>query len=260
MKPRVLQLFAAGVNCDRELRHAWERAGASVEEVHVRALVERPARIRACEVLALPGGFSYGDDLGAGTILAAEVERFLAGELRALHERGGSIFGVCNGFQALVKCGLLPGVPGLRASLTWNRSHRFECRWVRLRVERGLSHLLPEGFLLAAASAHAEGRFVLGKPAADLARLEADGLIAFRYADAAGRPTAEFPACPNGSDGAVAGLVSASGRILGLMPHPERNLGPGSLPDRGAGAWGAGGEGIDFFRALLAPYLTASLA
>ncbi|MBL7009228.1 MAG: phosphoribosylformylglycinamidine synthase subunit PurQ, partial [Planctomycetes bacterium] len=154
--------------------------------------------------------------------------------------------------------GLLPGLEGVRASLTWNRTHRFECRWVRLRVEAGLGHVLPAGSILPAAAAHAEGRLVLGSPARDLALLEQAGLVAFRYADAAGAATSEYPACPNGSEGAIAGLVDASGRILGLMPHPERNLGPGSLPDRGAGAWGDGSEGIAFFRGMLAPYLAAS--
>ncbi|RMH03939.1 MAG: phosphoribosylformylglycinamidine synthase subunit PurQ [Planctomycetota bacterium] len=250
--PRVLQLFAAGVNCDRELAHAFTRAGAEVVQVHVRELIRRPQLLRDCRLFALPGGFTYGDDLGAGAILGAEVRAFLAEELAAHHDRGGTIFGVCNGFQVLVRCGLLPGLEGVRASLTWNRTHRFECRWVRLRVEPGLGHVLPAGSILPAAAAHAEGRLVLGDPERDLPRLEAAGLVALRYADAAGRPTREWPACPNGSDGAIAGLVSASGRILGLMPHPERNLGPESLPDRGAGAWGDGGEGIAFFRGLLA--------
>ncbi len=260
MKPRVLQLFAAGVNCDRELSFAFEQAGASLEQIHIRELMRKPERIRECDLFSVPGGFTYGDDLGAGTILGTEIECFLGEELRAHHDRGGAVFGVCNGFQALVKCGLLPGLEGIRASLTWNQTHRFECRWVRLRVEAGLAGVLPEGSLLPAAAAHAEGRLVLGSPAEDLARLEQEGLIAFRYADAAGDTTAAFPACPNGSDGSIAGLVSASGRVIGLMPHPERNLGPGTLPDRGAGAWGDGSEGLAFFRGMLAPYLEGSPA
>jgi phosphoribosylformylglycinamidine synthase I len=260
MNARVLQLFAAGVNCDRELGFAFERAGATVESIHIRQLMEQPERIRECDLFSVPGGFTYGDDLGAGTILATEIERFLGEELRAHHDRGGSVFGVCNGFQALVKCGLLPGLEGVRCSLTWNHTHRFECRWVRMRVEEGLGHVLPAGSVLPAAAAHAEGRLVLGDPAADLAHLTESGLVAFRYVDAAGEVTQDFPACPNGSDGAIAGLVSASGRIVGLMPHPERNLGPGSLPDRGAGAWGDGSEGLAFFRGLLAPYLSGSPA
>lgn len=253
MKPRVLLLRAAGVNCDRELAFAFERAGAQVAELHVRELAARPAAVLACDVFAIPGGFTYGDDLGAGRILALELERYLGDALRQMHERGGTIFGVCNGFQTLVKARLLPDFPDMRATLTWNASGRFECRWVRLRVERGLAGRLAEGRILPCPTAHAEGRLVLGDPVRDLARLEAGGRVAFRYADAAGRPTAEYPDCPNGSTDGIAGLVSASGRILGLMPHPERNLSPAHLPDGGAGAWGRGGEGIEFYRALLQP-------
>ncbi len=260
MKARVLQLFAAGVNCDRELGFAFEQAGAAVEQIHIRELMRQPERIRDCDLFSVPGGFTYGDDLGAGTILGAEIEAFLGEELRAHHERGGSVFGVCNGFQALVKCGLLPGLEGVRCSLTWNRSHRFECRWVRMQVGASIGHLLPAGSVLPAAAAHAEGRLVLGDPERDLPRLEQAGLIAFRYLDPVGEVTQDFPACPNGSDGAIAGLASSSGRIVGLMPHPERNLGPASLPDRGAGAWGDGTEGVRFFRGLLAPYLAGSPA
>ncbi len=252
--PRVLQLFAAGVNCDRELAFAWSEAGATVEQVHIRKLIQMPEKLRECDVFSIPGGFTYGDDLGAGKILAMEVERFLGDELLALHDRGGSIFGTCNGFQILVKAGLLPGVDGVEASLTWNRTHRFECRWTRLRVEKGASKHLPEGSILPAPSAHAEGRLVLANPSEALVTLQEAGCIAFTYADDSGSPTTEYPACPNGSLEAIAGLSSPSGRILGLMPHPERNLSPLHLPDRGAGEWGTGGEGLDFFRAFLAPY------
>ena len=126
MKPRVIQLFASGINCDRELRFAFEKAGASVEEMHIRVLMNNPKLLKECDVFAIPGGFTYGDDLGAGRILALEVEKFLHSELISLHNRGGSIFGVCNGFQVLVKSQLLPQVEGVELSLTWNTSHKFE--------------------------------------------------------------------------------------------------------------------------------------
>lgn len=257
MKPRVLQLFTSGINCDRELRFAFEKAGAEVTEIHISELIQRPERIQDCEVFAIPGGFTYGDDLGAGRVLALEVERYLKDELHAHHERGGSIFGVCNGFQALVKAGLLPGVEGVQASLTWNASHRFECRWSRLLVEAPMAHILPQGSILAAVSAHAEGQIVLAEGETDVARLSEAGAIAVRYCDAEGNPTEAWPDCPSGSKGAIAGLISSSGRILGLMPHPERNLSALHLPDRGRGAWGDGSEGIAFFRGLLAPYLAS---
>lgn len=257
MKPRVLSLRAAGVNCNRELAFAFREAGAEVAERHIRELAERPSLLAECDLFAIPGGFTYGDDLGAGRILALEVERFLGDALREHHDRGGTVLGVCNGFQVLVKAGLLPDLPGVQASLTWNATHRFECRWVRLCAEEGIAGLMPPGTLLHAPVAHAEGRFVLEDPHG-VEKLAAAGRIAFRYADAAGRPAPGYPDCPNGSAGAIAGLVSESGRILGLMPHPERNLSPAHLPDRGAGAWGRGGEGIAFLRALLRPYLAAA--
>jgi len=260
MKPRVLQLFASGVNCDRELRFAFEQAGAQVVEHHISTLMAQPQLLQECDLFAIPGGFTYGDDLGAGRVLALEVERFLSAELHALHERGGTLFGVCNGFQVLVKAGLLPQVAGARLSLTWNASHRFECRWSRLLVEEALGHVLPVGSILPAVSAHAEGQLVLAEGSQDVARLEQAGVIALRYADRSGMANPDFPHCPSGTIDAIAGLVSRSGRILGLMPHPERNLSPRHLPDRGQGAWGDGSEGLAFFRGLLATAKTPALA
>lgn len=255
MKPRVLQLFTSGVNCDRELRFAFESAGATVTEKHITELIEDPSTIEGFDVFAIPGGFTYGDDLGAGRVLALEVERYLAPALKAHHERGGSIFGVCNGFQVLVKAGLLPDVAGVETSLTWNASHKFECRWSRMVVEEPMGHILPVGSILPAVTAHAEGQIVLAEKDIDVQRLTEAGVVALRYCDATGAPTEQWPDCPSGSRGAIAGLISKSGRILGLMPHPERNLSKLHLPDRGAGAWGDGSEGIAFFKGLLAPYL-----
>ncbi|MFT7516876.1 MAG: phosphoribosylformylglycinamidine synthase I [Myxococcota bacterium] len=255
MKPKVLQLFASGINCDRELRYAFELAGADVTEIHIRELIQKPEVIREFDVFAIPGGFTYGDDLGAGRVLGLEVEKFLSTELLALHERGGSIFGVCNGFQVLVKAGLLPQVEGVEVSLTWNTSHRFEARWSRMIVDDAMSHILPSGSVLPAPSAHAEGQIVLAGGAKDVAALEAANAIALRYCNRAGEISEEWPDCPSGSIGAIAGMISSSGRIIGMMPHPERNLSVLHTPDRGNGAWGDGSEGLAFFRGLLAPYL-----
>ena len=244
------------MNCDRELRHAFELAGAQVSDVHIRSLAETPSLLRECDMFAIPGGFTYGDDLGAGRILSLELHKFLGDALFEHREKDGSVFGVCNGFQVLVKAGLLPGLDGVQASLTWNQSHRFECRWTRLIPSPAVRHLIPGGEFLPAPAAHAEGRLVLGNAEADIAALEESDCIALRYADANGNPTTEYPDCPNGSTEAIAGLLSPCGRVLGLMPHPERNLSTEHLPDRGAGKWGHGGEGVDFFKGLLAPYAT----
>ncbi|MCH2101655.1 MAG: phosphoribosylformylglycinamidine synthase subunit PurQ [Planctomycetes bacterium] len=253
MKPRVLQLFAAGVNCDRELEHAFKLAGADVRPMHVHALTENPALVKECDLFAIPGGFTYGDDLGAGRILALEVATHLKDALLELHEAGGTLFGVCNGFQVLVKTGLLPGIDNAQVSLTWNDTHRFECRWSRLLADPSLDAILPTGTILPAGSAHAEGKLVCDSPET-LTRLEAKGCIALRYADENGHATRDYPHCPNGSDGAIAGLISPSGRILGLMPHPERCLSPENLPDRGKANWGDGLAALDFFCGMLAPY------
>ncbi len=251
-RPRVLQLFAPGINCDRELRYAFERAGAAVEELHVSELSAAPERILDFDLFAVPGGFSYGDDLGAGRVLALQIERRLGGALRELHARGGVLFGVCNGFQALLKAGFLPGVEGLPPlSLTWNASHRFECRWSRLRAEAPLGEPWPEGTVVTAVSAHAEGRIVLPDDERDAATLMEAGVVAFRYCDEEGRPRTDFPHCPSGSAGGIAGLVAPCGRILGLMPHPERNLSRLHLPDRGDGPWGGAGVAESFCAGLL---------
>lgn len=255
MKARVLQLFASGINCDRELRWAFEQAGATVREIHVRELAQKPELVRECDLFAIPGGFSYGDDLGAGKVLALELSKYLGDALAQHHERGGGIVGICNGFQALLKSGLLPGVEGLPPlSLTWNTSHHFECRWSRMVVEEPLGRILPPGSILPGVSAHAEGRIVLPRDDEDARTLLAAGVVALRYCDESGAVRQDFPHCPSGSAGAIAGLISPSGRILGLMPHPERSLSRLHLPDRGAGAWGDGRAVPAFFRGLLAPY------
>src|SRR4051812_21222761 len=131
--PRAIVLRAPGTNCDEETAFAWERAGASVETWHVGRIIEAPHSFDDFQILTLPGGFSYGDDLGAGRILATRLGTVLGDSLRRFHDRGGLIVGICNGFQVLVKAGLLPGNPGLGPStLTFNDSGHFESRWIRL--------------------------------------------------------------------------------------------------------------------------------
>jgi phosphoribosylformylglycinamidine synthase len=222
-----LVLRTAGTNCDLETEAAFELAGAAAERVHILRLREAPERLREADILALPGGFSYGDDLGAGRILGTELTRFLLDEVRALVERGGLVIGICNGFQVLVRAGLLPGgvgeagtTPAQTATLALNRQGCFECRWIHVRVDSGRSPWLTEGAQLALPIAHAEGRFVA--PEAELDRLEAAGQLVLRYTRADGSAPEAFPDNPNGSQRHVAGACDPTGRILGLMPHPER--------------------------------------
>lgn len=246
-RPRALVLRAAGSNCDLETAHALERAGAEAARVHVNRLLERDPRraLEDVDLLAIPGGFTYGDDLGAGRILGGILARRLAESVRRLVERGGLVIGICNGFQVLVKAGLLPA--GAPATLARNASGRFEARWTRLEVCTDRSPWLRAGDVLDLPVAHGEGRLVLGGevPAEQRALRylrPTDG--APGVAGSAGvRPT-PYPFNPAGSEDDLAGLIDETGRILGLMPHPERNVEPWHRPGwtrrTGAGASGPG--------------------
>lgn len=250
-RPRALVLRAAGSNCDLETAYAFELAGAEAHRVHINRLLEtRGDPLEGIDLLAVPGGFTYGDDLGAGRILGLRLERHLRDAVRRLVDRGGLVIGICNGFQALVRAGLLPGA-GVQATLAGNASGRFEARWVRLRVETDRSPWLRKGDVWDVPTAHGEGRLVLADPGA-LDALETRGQVALRYVEpldgapgvegTAGGSPARYPANPSGSTGDVAGLIDETGRILGLMPHPERNTElwhrPGWTRRRGQGASG----------------------
>jgi phosphoribosylformylglycinamidine synthase len=247
-RPRAIVLRAPGTNCDEETAAAWEQAGARAETWHVGRLLETPAALDGFPILTIPGGFSYGDDLGAGRIFAARLGRGLGDALRRFHDRGGLILGVCNGFQVLVRAGLLPGGPApCAATLTHNDSGRFEARWVRLAPTPGCSCFLTDSEPIELPVAHGEGQFLLADGSA-LAVLEERGQVVLRYVDPSGRPTQTYPANPNGSLGAVAGLCDPSGRILGLMPHPERHIDPLHHPRWTRRGLAREGDGLRIFR------------
>lgn len=218
----VLVLRCAGINCDEEVIHCWRMVGASPTLVHINELARRPDMIDDYAIVTIPGGFSYGDDIAAGQILAQRIMHESAGALRRLVERGGGILGICNGFQALVKTGLLPGGGHSRelVTVTYNDSARFEARWVKLEVCTDKCPFLTAGTTLEMPVEHAEGKVVTAG-AAVTSQLEAEGLIAVRYVGADGSHDA-YPANPNGSDAGIAGLCDATGRVFGLMPHPDR--------------------------------------
>jgi phosphoribosylformylglycinamidine synthase I len=223
-RPRAIVLRAPGTNCDEETAAAWERAGAVAEIWHVGRLVESPESLDAFQILTLPGGFSYGDDLGAGRILATRLGTVLDESLRRFHDRGGLVLGICNGFQVLVRAGLLPTTaPAGRATLARNDSGRFEARWVRLATRPGRCPFISADSAptIELPVAHGEGRFVLGS-SETLGELERAGQLVLKYADRDGRPTEAYPDNPNGSPAAIAGVCDPTGRIFGLMPHPER--------------------------------------
>ena len=247
-KPRVLVLRAPGTNCDEEAAHAWNLAGAEAETWHFGRVVENPEGLDAFQVLTLPGGFSYGDDLGAGRILATRLGTVLGDALRRFLDRGGLVLGICNGFQVLVKAGLLPGRPDSGpATLTFNESGHFESRWARLVPTPGLCPFLTDAEPIELPVAHGEGKVVQADPGA-LAGLEAAGQVVLRYADAEGRPTDAYPANPNGSPGAVAGLCDPTGRVFGLMPHPERFVDPLHHPRWTRKGLDAPADGLGIFR------------
>ncbi|MGO8690869.1 MAG: phosphoribosylformylglycinamidine synthase I [Thermoguttaceae bacterium] len=248
--PHVLILRAPGTNCDKESAFAFQKAGAKTETLHVNRLLEEPRLIERFQILCLPGGFSYGDDVAAGRILANQIEHHLADAMARFKADGKLILGICNGFQVMIKSGiLLPSEPGKGppATLTLNDSGRYEDRWVRLRVEgqkcvffRGIESMyLPV--------AHGEGKFIT-RDAAVLDELDAAGQLVLRYVSQrnGGGPVA-FPDNPNGSLGHVAGLCDASGRVLGLMPHPERHIDPTQHPRWTRGEAAAVGDGLQVF-------------
>jgi phosphoribosylformylglycinamidine synthase len=173
-------------------------------------------------ILTIPGGFSYGDDLGAGRILATRLGHTLGDALRRFHDRGGLILGICNGFQVLVRCGLLPDGPvSAAATLAHNDSGRFEARWIKLVPNPGLSPFVSFSEPIELPVAHGEGKFLMADPRA-VESLDAAGQVVLKYADAENLPTQAYPANPNGSARAAAGVCDPTGRIFGLMPHPER--------------------------------------
>jgi phosphoribosylformylglycinamidine synthase I len=236
---RVVVLRAAGTNCDAETKLALEASGLRAEVIHVGLLDSKPT----FDALVIPGGFSYGDHVRAGSVLARKAERTLL----TYAEAGRPILGICNGFQVLVEAGLLPGwergVP--QAALGTNDSARYECRWVYLRHEKNrciFTAGLGEGRVLHLPVAHSEGKFML-RGRSDFERLAGKGQLVFRYCDERGRPAGgKYPLNPNGSQFDVAGITDPTGTIFGLMPHPERAYWGWQLPEwtRERREWGDG--------------------
>ncbi len=227
---RVMVLRSAGTNCDAETAWAFTLAGAKVESVHVNRLVEAPQLLSEIAILAIPGGFSYGDDISAGRILAQRIASDLIGPLKRFVERGGLVAGICNGFQVLVKTDLLPGkVDGFHghpATLAHNAGGRFQCRWIDVDEDPASRCVWTKGLgRFSLPIAHGEGRFVTASPAV-LDGLHRNGQVALRYA--AGAMAAALPpgllGNPNGSTDAIAGVCDTTGRVFGLMPHPERHV------------------------------------
>ena len=253
MKPSVLILRTAGTNCDEETAYAFELAGATCQRVHINRLLDDPSVMDQFQILAVPGGFSYGDDIAAGKILANQIIHHLGDAFRAFVEAGKPIIGICNGFQVLVKTDLLPGpiagMTGQTATLTHNDSGRFIDRWVHLTPKSDKCIWTAGLQPLELPIAHGEGKFV---PASEQVRkaLWDQGQVALIYSREEGSSSETgFPDNPNGSVDAIAGVCDASGLVFGLMPHPERYVSPLQHP-----AWtrrrplAKEGQGLAIFR------------
>jgi phosphoribosylformylglycinamidine synthase subunit PurQ / glutaminase len=219
-------LRTAGTNCDGETAYALELAGAETEKVHVNRLIERPELLGQYQLLAFPGGFSYGDDIAAGRILANQIAHHLHDALHEFVEAGKPVIGICNGFQVLVKTDLLPGPlagqSGQTCTLTNNDCGRFVDRWVHL-ASRSRKCVWTQGIeRLEVPIAHGEGKFIAGSEQVRKALWDNDQ-VAFVYVRPDGSPAnGAFPDNPNGSVDDIAGVCDSTGLVLGLMPHPER--------------------------------------
>lgn len=231
-KPKIIVLRTAGTNCDVETAFAFESFGAQVDSVHINKLFSNDVRLKDYHILAIPGGFTYGDDIESGRILANELRIRLGADLCRFIRDEKLIIGICNGFQVLVKSGILPGIldkkrekkhdPSKKATLINNDSGKFEDRWCHLKVEGKSVWTQGLNDIVYYPVAHAEGKFVPREEDV-LDRLNANGQIAFRYCGPQGKSVG-YPGNPNGSVEDIAGITNSTGRVLGLMPHPERHF------------------------------------
>jgi phosphoribosylformylglycinamidine synthase len=256
-KVKVLILRTAGTNCDYETQAAFELCGAICQRAHINELIEKKDKIFEFDILVFPGGFSYGDDIASGKILANEVKNKLGEQVKKFALSGRPIIGICNGFQVLVKMGLLPDTNLFEqiSTLSYNDSDKFECRWtylktiktgsLNLKVENKIKQTkclwtqgLPE--IIALPVAHGEGKFI-PKDKRALEELNKNNQIVFKYcAKDGGKP--QYPLAPNGSVDDIAGICNKKGNVFGLMPHPERYVYAAQHPARetydGRHGWG----------------------
>ena len=252
MSVNVLVLRAPGTNCDLETAYAFERCGARTERLHVNELLGNSKRLADFQVLCLPGGFSYGDDIASGRILGNQLKRNLGSALGEFKSAGKLILGICNGFQVLMNCGLLweqSEHPEPPATLAWNESGRYTDRWVELCVDKTPCVFLHGIKRLPLPIAHGEGRFTTRTPEI-LRQLQEAGQLALRYtnttSDILDVPL-PFPLNPNGAMANVAGMCDATGRVFGLMPHPERYIDRTQHPRWTRGEGSDPGMGLQLF-------------
>ena len=229
---RAIVLRAAGINCDLETEYALQLAGAKAERVHINRIIEDKDALDQYQIIVFPGGFSYGDDVAAGKILANQTIHHLYEPIQKFIDDGKLVLGICNGFQVLVKAGILPGNSSSKrqeeVTITYNDSGKFEDRWVYLAPQTDRCVFIEQGRQIYLPVAHGEGK-VVTKNAKVLEKLKSEGHIAFKYVDENSKE-GDYPINPNGSVDSIAGLTDTTGRVLGLMPHPERFVRPTQHP------------------------------
>lgn len=234
-KPKIIVLSGYGLNCEEETKFAFDSAGGNADIVHINDLIAKPATLKEYDILVFPGGFSYGDDTGSGKAYANKFKNHLAKELSEFLSRDTLIIGICNGFQILTNLGILPG------ALTYNKNGKYLDRWVDLKAE-GKSPWLDGIKNISLPIAHGEGHYVISEK--EYKKMKKEGEIAFTYTNGEISKFQSLEHNPNGSDHDIAGVLAYNGRVLGMMPHPERAMFSHQSPlwqmNKNREKWGAG--------------------
>lgn len=227
-KPLTLIITGYGINCEEETAYAFRLAGAETAIVHINDIIENKKMLKDYRIMMFPGGFSYGDDTGSGKALANRIKNNLADEIREFINRDTLMLGICNGFQVLVNLGVVPATEGFtgksQAALEYNKSFRYQCRWIDVKVDSDSPSVFTRGIdRMHIPVAHGEGNFYA--PDDILEVINSKKLAAMRYIKQDGTPAnGDFPYNPNGSVMDIASVCSPDGRIMGMMPHPERGM------------------------------------
>ena len=252
-KVKVIVLRTAGTNCDYETIHAFQKVGADVDLVHINQLIRKEKELSPYQILAFPGGFAYGDDIAAGKIMANELKYKLRDSVEKFIADGKLMIGICNGFQVMIKAGLFSGFNGNNGTqemtLYTNDSGKYECRWIHLKNVENSKCIFTKNIKqrVYLPIGHGEGKFTTTNESV-LDNLESNGQVVFKYVDAEGNPATSYPLNPNGSDRCIAGICDATGRIFGMMPHPERYVSKYNHPRWTRESLDEVGDGLAIFR------------
>ncbi len=227
-RPKTLVITGYGINCEEETASAFRISGADAKILHINDIIANRSLLDEYQIMMFPGGFSYGDDTGSGKALANRIKNNLMDEIASFIQRDTLMLGICNGFQVLVNLGVIPAVNGFtgrsEAALEYNTTFRYQCRWIDVKVDSGSPSVFTRGIdTMHIPVAHGEGNFYAGEDI--LSSLVKNRLITMKYVKPDGSPAAgEFPYNPNGSVMDIASVCSPNGRIMGIMPHPERGM------------------------------------